>query len=44
MKKVFNLRIPIELYELLKGNSIKKGLTVNALIIQTLWESIEKNK
>lgn len=32
------IRIPKELHQKLKEQAKKKGLTINALIVQTLWK------
>lgn len=36
-KEVLTIRMPVELKEKLQKISIEKGLTINAIIIQTLW-------
>lgn len=35
------IRIPVELHKRLKELAKKKGLTVNALIVQALWKLYE---
>lgn len=44
MAKVMTTRLPEELHKQLKYRANKKGLTLNALVIQILWEWIEREK
>lgn len=36
------IRLPKELYLILKGKAKQKGLTLNAFLISTLWEVAKK--
>ena len=36
-KEILTVRMPIELKEKLTEMSKQKGLTINAIIVQTLW-------
>lgn len=36
-KEVLQIRIPVELKEKIKQIADKKGLTINAVIVQELW-------
>lgn len=38
----FTFRIPKKLLETLKFESEKKGVSINALILQILWEWVER--
>lgn len=38
----FTFRIPKKLLEMLKSESEKKGVSINALILQILWEWVER--
>ena len=38
------IRIPVELHKRLKELAKKKGLTVNALIVQALWKTLKFKK
>lgn len=40
----FTFRLPIKLMDLLKKEAIWKGSSVNALILQILWNWIKENK
>ena len=42
MKTVIALRLPIELKEKLKELAIKKGISVNSLILTILWDSVKR--
>ena len=44
MAKIMTTRPPEELHKQLKYRANKKGLTLNALVIQILWEWIEREK
>ena len=44
MAKIMTTRPPEELHKQLKYSANKKGLTLNALVIQILWEWIEREK
>ncbi len=39
----FTFRLPEELYETLKDKAAVKGVSVNAIILQILWEWLEHN-
>ena len=39
----FTFRIPNELLEMLKKEASKKGVSVNAQILQILWEWVKKS-
>lgn len=43
MTKVMTIRPPEKLKKALAELAKKQGLTINALVIQMLWECIEKN-
>ena len=40
----YTLRLPATLYEQLGSESSKQGISINALILQILWEWAEKNQ
>ena len=42
MKTAIALRLPIELKEKLKELAIKKGISVNSLILIILWDSVKR--
>lgn len=42
MKTTIALRLPIELKEKLKEMAIKKGISVNSLILTILWDSVKR--
>lgn len=42
MKTAIALRLPIELKEKLKELAIKKGISVNSLILTILWDSVKR--
>lgn len=37
-REVLQIRMPLELKEKIKQISKQKGLTINAIIVQALWE------
>lgn len=39
----FTFRLPEELYQILKGKAAVKGVSVNAIILQILWEWLDNN-
>ncbi len=39
----FTFRLPEKLLNSLKNEAFKKGVSLNALILQVLWEWAEKN-
>ena len=40
----FTFRIPSKLIDLLRKEAVEKGVSLNALILQILWEWVEKLK
>ena len=42
MRTAIALRLPIELKEKLKELAIKKGISVNSLILTILWDSVKR--
>lgn len=44
MRKTLVIRIPVELYERLLSVKEKKGLSINSLVTQVLWELSEDKK
>ena len=44
MQKIMSVRPPILLRDSLKAIAKKKGLTLNALVINILWEYLKKKK
>lgn len=38
------IRAPKELKEFLKNRAKKRGITLNALVLQILWEWVKSNK
>ncbi len=43
-RKRFTLRIPIDLYDSISVRADETGTSINAFILQLLWEWIDKNK
>lgn len=43
MISVVTVRMPNELKEFLKDSASKQGLTRNSLVLQILWEWVNKN-
>lgn len=41
---VTTVRLPEELHRRIKESAQKKGLTVNAVVVSALWESVEGRK
>lgn len=35
------LRLPVELYQKLKALAKKRGVTINSLVVSTLWDIVE---
>ncbi len=44
MAKIMTVRPPEKLHNLLKQSAKNRGLTLNALILQILWEFLEKEQ
>lgn len=44
MNKATTIRLPESLKEQLKKAAIKRGMTLNNLVIQMLWESVKNLK
>ena len=42
MRERFTLRIPSELFKLLQEEAKRTGVSINALILQILWEETNK--
>lgn len=40
----FTFRMPTELFEKLKSDADRLGVSTNALILQILWEWVRENK
>lgn len=40
----FTLRMPTRLYEMLQGEADKLGVSINAMVLNILWEWAEENK
>lgn len=36
------LRLPGELYEALRGEAKRRGMTMNAYLVSVLWKNVEK--